>query len=312
MLRALTLSTLLLGGLALAGCGPTSDDPSYGHSGATAQSHNSGGSGGSKADDGDPIDPGGASGETCGNGFDDDGNGKIDDGCPCSAATQSCYPGDPSQVGKGKCKAGTQSCQKTGEVSSAWGPCEGAVLPDATETCNGVDDDCDGVVDPGCQCTAGQTQPCGSDVGACQPGIIECKADGTWSECTGAIEPSAEVCGNNIDENCDGVADEGCATTVTVDLNINGDCVTASCPPEAPYPVGCNVTFQGGDGRGCIANAPGSSVVYFQEGDVCSAGHVSGTLSCSSEPGGGLNESNCPMNKSEKYYPTSKSGCPDT
>ena len=61
-------------------------------------------------------------------------------------------------------------------------------------------------------------------------------------------------------------------------LNINGDCVTASCPPNAPHPVGCNITFDGGDDRGCVAHVPGSSAVYFQEGDACLQGHLSGTL----------------------------------
>ena len=87
---------------------------------------------------------------------------------------------------------------------------------------------------------------------------------------------------------------------------------TASCPPEAPYPVGCTVFFTPGDPRGCVANQPNDSVVYFQAGDQCDAGLVTGTLLCSEEPGEGLNAQNCPVNKPEVTYPPAPDGCPDT
>jgi hypothetical protein len=99
---------------------------------------------------------------------------------------------------------------------------------------------------------------------------------------------------------------------VEVEVNLDGDCVTARCPPHAPYPVGCSIRMSGGDHRGCVASSPRNPVVYFQEGDVCGAGHVSGILRCSSEPGEGLNEGNCEINKPTRYYPRDRSGCPDT
>jgi hypothetical protein len=126
-----------------------------------------------------------------------------------------------------------------------------------------------------------------------------------------------EICDNAQDDNCNGQVDEGCA--VEVPVNVEGDCVTASCPAWAPYPVGCDLTMEGGDSRGCVANAPGSAEVYFQEGDQCPAlggifggdsGHVSGSLRCSSQQGAALNAENCALNKSEKLYPSSASGCP--
>ena len=93
-------------------------------------------------------------------------------------------------------------------------------------------------------------------------------------------------------------------------LELSGDCLTVTCPKEAPYPVGCDVIFTGGDDRGCVAYKPGSSSVFFKEGDVCSAGYLKGTLKCSCTPGTGLNATNCPINKSKKIYATSSSGCP--
>ncbi|MDP2342465.1 MAG: carboxypeptidase regulatory-like domain-containing protein [Deltaproteobacteria bacterium] len=126
-----------------------------------------------------------------------------------------------------------------------------------------------------------------------------------------SCSPRAEVCENGSDEDCDGV-DNAC-DPITLDLFVDGDCVTARCPAAAPHPVGCDIRLQGGDERGCVANAPGSSVVYFQEGDACGAGRVSGTLFCSSflppEP---LNDDNCPINKERQFHVTDRDGCPET
>ena len=126
-----------------------------------------------------------------------------------------------------------------------------------------------------------------------------------------ACTPRAEICENGVDENCDG-RDNAC-DPITVDVDIDGDCVTARCPAIAPYPVGCDIDFEGGDERGCVANDVGSSVVYFQEGDACGAGHLEGALFCSSflppEP---LNEDNCPINKRRKFYEDDRDGCPET
>ncbi len=52
--------------------------------------------------------------------------------------------------------------------------------------------------------------------------------------------------------------------------------------------------------------------VYFQEGNACGAGHVTGTMQCSACPGTGLNASNCPIDKPEPSYPHDRSGCAPT
>ncbi len=67
------------------------------------------------------------------------------------------------------------------------------------------------------QCLDGQTRPCGTtDVGACALGVETCEG-GAWQPCVGAIEPVDEVCGNDVDDDCDGVADADeavCAITM--------------------------------------------------------------------------------------------------
>ncbi len=294
----------------------------------------------SLAPDGGPAAPPPApvsGGESC-NGLDDNGDGQVDEGCICkSGASQTCFPGPASKAGIGACRKGTMHCQGDLEFGT-WGACEGAVAP-AQEVCgNGIDEDCDGKDQPCAptpssapdaggaattppppvtECTPNALAACyggpagTSGKGICKGGLKKCDASGKWGACVGQVLPKPEVCDNLVDEDCNG-KNELCPGTVAVAVNIDGYCVTASCPPGAPYPVGCAINFSGGDSRGCIANAPGTSLVYFQEGDKCSAGHLSGVLFCSSTQKGALNAVNCPINKSVKYYPASKSGCPDT
>ena len=146
--------------------------------------------------------------EQC-NGLDDDCNGAVDDTCPCmGTATQSCFPGNVATRNIGACQDGVQACKGT-----LWGPCAGAVVP-KTDTCNGLDDDCNGIVDDGCSCDAGVTQPCYTGavstrgIGACKDGTQACDG-GALGACQGSVTPATETC-NGIDDDCNGIVDDGC------------------------------------------------------------------------------------------------------
>ncbi|MFO0606448.1 MAG: MopE-related protein [Polyangiales bacterium] len=84
------------------------------------------------------------------------------------------------------------------------GSCDGGAATE--ETCNGVDDDCDGLIDDGLarRCYGGPAGTMG--VGTCRAGTEVC-VGGTWSACTGEVTPRAETC-DGADDDCDGTPDD--------------------------------------------------------------------------------------------------------
>lgn len=150
--------------------------------------------------------------ELC-DGDDNDCDGNADNGFNLN---QACF-------GRGRCAAqGVMQCSPDGTRSSC------SSLDRANEeTCNSIDDDCDGRIDEtflvGNACTGG--------AGVCdRPGVEECNARGDGTICSTATNGSAspatsELCDGN-DNDCDGATDEGFPEL--------GQACTTRCPQGSP------------------------------------------------------------------------------
>ncbi len=227
--------------------------------------------------------------ETCNN-FDDDCDGFVDEDLT-----------NQTTCGQGECSGniGIETCSAGNWIGDTCNPFAGAVA----ETCNGVDDDCDGPTDENeygsplnKSCYYGPAGTAG--VGLCHNGTETC-VDGGWSGCVGNVTPVTELCTDFLDNDCDGESDHDdllgglhgdsdCAISVlSVDVSDSIAC------PNDEVNVSCSVSvadvnsvqvFIGDD------NCSWKSDSYW-EGNVavfthCIVGDLGGkNITCSIDPG---------------------------
>ncbi len=207
--------------------------------------------------------------ELCNN-LDDDCDGVVDDnptdaGAACGMSN--IYP----------CTKGTQQCQNGMLV------CVGAINP-GVETCNGVDDDCDGTTDNnltdvmGQACDvpipppAGATSPCMAGTLACVGGVAVCQ---------GSVKPAigaTDTCG--VDANCDGTLTNQPNTTSDVNncgmcgnscltgaVHANWACVNSVCVFQ-----GCQAGYYDNGGPGDTVagdNKCGYACTFVSQQEAC-------------------------------------------
>jgi hypothetical protein len=202
--------------------------------------------------------------ELCGDATDNDCDGETDEGFDLGAACA---------VGVGACvREGVLVCGETGEAAI----CDAVPAAPGEELCgNALDDDCDGSVDE----DFALGLPCDVGLGACaRTGVLLCDAATGLTLCNVAAGvPVAELCGNRVDDDCDGETDEGYAVGVACSVG-EGECLrngmsictrdgrgtTCNVEPGAPHDELCGTQVD--------EDCDGLVDEDFDAGIVCTSG----------------------------------------
>jgi hypothetical protein len=190
---------------------------------------------------------------------DEDCDGLVDD-ADSSATGQTTWYADTDTDGYGDAASTSSACDApTGHVGDDT-DCDDtdiAISPGATEICNsGVDDDCDGLADDDDTSLSGATDwytdGDGDGYGDEASGVAACvqpsgtlATGGDCDDTDTAISPAAtEVCGDGVDNDCDGGA-SGCGISGTnLASDVTLDTLAISASPDVMWVTG----DQDGDG----------------------------------------------------------------
>lgn len=230
--------------------------------------------------------------EVC-DGRDNDCSGAADD------LPDTCYAGPEGTAGVGACTAGHRTC-----VDGAPSECQGEVHP-GLESCNGVDDDCDGATDEdfnlssdaqncgACGAACGMSEVC--EAGTCvRRGELDC-GDGVDNESDGQTDCAdndceAQACGAGC--LCTGgvAAENLCSDEISNDGDADVDCLDAdcdglSCGAGCVCRSGAKAESECNDGISNEGDALIDCADLDCTGASCGEGCVCG--------GGGRTESNC-------------------
>ncbi|MGK0359841.1 MAG: hypothetical protein ACI9U2_002147, partial [Bradymonadia bacterium] len=205
----------------------------------------------------------------------------IDNNCDgvIDGLGMSCYGADPATVGVGVCQQGLAICN-----DGAFGACDGAILPTDGENCgDGLDDDCDGTIDEGCDLDGDGFTPADGDCDDDEPlafpnnpeacDDIDNDCDGTvdgirtacyegpaGTEGVGVCRAGVSVCDGGIeggcadqvqpgDEACDNGVDEDC------DGSVDENCNLVGCPDldlDSPVVLGSSCLTVSSGARAAI------------------------------------------------------------
>jgi hypothetical protein len=208
--------------------------------------------------------------EVC-NGTDDNCNGTVDEG------VKTTYYRDGDADGYGNPAVTTQACTQPAGYVANNADCDdtrATVHPGAAETCNGIDDNCSGVIDEGVKTTYfadadgdGFGNPSVNTQACTRPtGYVTSNTD--CNDTNNAVHPGAtEVC-NGIDDNCNGSVDEG---------NPGGGVACGACNQGTTLCVSPALT---------CTNANAGLATYYRDADGDGYGNPAVTTQACSQPAG--------------------------
>ncbi|MBW2260788.1 MAG: hypothetical protein JRG91_02360, partial [Deltaproteobacteria bacterium] len=166
----------------------------------------------------------------------------------------------------GNCGACGNACDD--EEVCEDGVCSDCVPVSDTESCNGIDDNCNGETDEGFPCRMGEETTCTTTCGSEGSGMcgLDCEIPDPDS-----CVPPVETC-NGADDDCDDACDDGfdccrgglleCTTTcgTTGSMTCSPTCTLGACVPPAETCNGIDDDCNDGcdEGFDCCAGDPGS------------------------------------------------------
>jgi hypothetical protein len=161
------------------------------------------------------------------------------------------------------CTPGVGACQRFGSIGCAPNglttQCSVTAGNPTPELCNGIDDDCNGVVDNGFPGIGG---PCSAGYGVCtRYGTLVCATGGMSTACsaTPGTNMSPETC-NYLDDDCDNIVDNGFRNPVTGLYDTTANC--GSCGND------CTQVYTGANSTGACSTSSGTAKCVM----VCSGG----------------------------------------
>jgi hypothetical protein len=196
---------------------------------------------------------------------DADCDGRDDD---CSGAVDEDYVPRVTSCGTGAClESGLSSCEDGTEQDN----CVEGEPAQTDESCDGVDDDCDGEQD---EDHVSVPTDCGE--GACESsGLRSCVNGAEQDSCAPGSPAGNDVSCDGVDQDCNGEVDDAFVSLLEVcngkDDDCDGEVDNVDCPsfePEPCEPTGeetCNVLDDDCDGQ-------------FDEGNVCGLVLTEGTI----------------------------------
>ncbi len=208
--------------------------------------------------------------EVC-DGLDNDCNEELDEGFGV---------GDPCSAGVGECAVdGSLVCD--GLEATV---CDAVPNEPSDEICDGLDNDCDGEADNGIALGG----PCTSGVGECAvEGVEICDPQGGITCDAMPATPGTEICGDQLDSDCDGNNSNGCG------CEVDADCGSTDSGQVCEANL-CIDGCRGEGGNGCPADLECTST--DETVGECVPDGGTGSDSNSSEPTGSDSNSNSDSN----------------